>query len=317
MDLRRSVTTIEATLRDESAALRSGATSSRRAREDVRFAEIVGSVRLAGVEMNANEIATLLTSGLTPGGRPLAACNLVVDYAAASARVAAIGRTRAHRELLRVDEIVALHAIATRRSGDERPGEWRATTTPALRGGVVPPPAWLVPRDMAAFVERFASGSPAERPLLPWLADYYGRFARIAPFASANGRVARLSLNLILARLQYPPLVVLRRDGPRFAAALDRAAAGELWPLAHFFGRGLLESVRTLASARNQGDEPLVALRSIATPSERAALYKAAQRGRLRTVRRGTAMFTNKTWIDEYRSSRAAAGRPSPSLPRS
>jgi hypothetical protein len=52
------------------------------------------------------------------------------------------------------------------------------------------------------------------------------------------------------------------------------------------------------------GLQPLTAL---AAPAERAALYKAAQRGRLRAVRRAGTLFTTRRSIDDYR---AASSRP-------
>ena len=273
-------------------------------------AEITGSLRFAGIGIREREMAKLVSTGRTPAGRSLEACNAVADYAAAAVYVAASGRQRRRFPLLQVEEIVTLHALATRRSSIERPGTWRTGTAAAQRGGVVPPPAWLVPRDVTALVERFAIGPASDRPLLPWLADFHARLRRIAPFTNANGRVARLCLNLLLARLRYPPLVLGPNARPRFAAALDRAAAGDVWPSALFFGRSFEKTVLELGSAHRPHDETLRPLAELAEKSERAALYKAVQRGRLRTTRKGSGIFTSKLWLDEYRNSRAAAGRP-------
>ena len=300
---------VNASLLVEAAALREGAPGPRAAAEAVRLAEIEGSVDFAGLHFRRTEIA-LLARGLTPPGRRLADCDAVADYAAAADLAATLGRTRPRRRLLRLDEILRLHALATRRSATERPGSWRDATAAPFASGVVPPPAWLVPRDMAAFTERFAGPLPASVPLVVWLADAHARFTRIHPFATANGRVVRLTLNLLLQRLGYPPLVLRPGDPARLRAALDSAGARELWPIAHVLGRSILETVRQLAFARSGSAEALISLADAAPENERAALYKAAQRGRLRTVRKGTAIFTSKTWLAEYRRSRAAAGRP-------
>jgi hypothetical protein len=308
MKLPERVVALDAVLQTEAAALSAGPPYPREAARTLALAEIVGSVRFAGLRLRPSEIASLVDAGLTPAGRSLEACNAAADYAAAAAHVAAIARTRTRRQLLRLEEIVALHALATRRTSSAQAGTWRTATAAALPSGAVPPPAWLVPRDMAAFVDRFASG-PQTTPLGLWLADYYARFSRVHPFANANGRVTRLSLNLILARLRYPPLVLRSGDAANFKAALDRAAARDLWPSALFFVSNILESVRALESARGGASATLVPLAELAAPHERAALYKAAQRGRLRSVRRGSGVFTSKTWVDEYRGSRAAAGR--------
>jgi hypothetical protein len=283
----------------------------------LRLVEIAGSLRFAGILVRTGDLAALVTNGRAPAGRSLEACNAIADYAAAVAYAAGLGRQRRRQPLVRVEEIVALHAVATRRSSFERPGKWRSATAAALRGGAVPPPAWLVPRDVAALVERFANPPAPERLVLLWLADYHARLSRIHPFATANGRVTRLCLNLLLIRLGYPPFVIRPREGPRFASALDRAAAGDLWPSALFLGRSLRKSLQERGDVSHSPGDALVALSTIEGESERAALYKASQRGRLRTIRRGTSVFTSKLWIDEYRSSRAPAGRPRATRPLS
>ncbi len=310
MDARTQALALDRRLATEAATLRAGRAVPEAALRELRLAEIRGSLAHANLVFPARDIAKLAEGGWTPAGRALEQCNAVADYAAAAARIRALGRARPHRALLRLDEIVTLHALATRRGTRDRPGKWRATTARPLRSGLVHPPAWLIPRDMTTFVERFERGPTPERPLVVWLADAYERFIRIHPFATGNGRVARLILNLVLQRLGFPPVVLSRGEAKPFALALDRAGAGDLWPSALFFGRNLLRSVRSLEFARSQADETLLPLGRIVAARERAALYKAAQRGRLRTLRRGTSIFTSKTWQEEYRSSRAASGRP-------
>ena len=309
MTLRQRVLTLDARLAS-SVATQTSASWPRRAAGAVHIAEIAGSLRFAKIVIAERDVAELASVGRTPAGASLEACNAVADYAAAAAHVALTGRRRRRLPILRLEEIVNLHALATRRSTSDRPGKWRTATAAAQRSGAVPPPAWLIPRDVAALVERFAGGPPPDRAVLPWLADFHARFRRITPFATANGRVGRLCLNLILARLRYPPLVLARNAGPRFAAALDDAAAGDLWPSALFLGHSLERTLLELGDAREPQDGILLRLGDLAEQSERAALYKAAQRGRLRTVRKGTSIFTTKVWLHNYRSSRAAAGRP-------
>jgi hypothetical protein len=313
MDRSRALAT-NALLVAEAAQLRDAVPWHSASLAELRLAEIAGSVGFAGLHFRPADVA-LLARGIAPAGRRLDECDAVADYAAAATHVAKLGQIRSRKRLLRIEEIVALHALATRRSAFDRPGQWRSETAAVLPSGAVPPPAWLVPRDLGVFVDRFASAPAALVPLVSWLADACARLVRIHPFATANGRVTRLVLNLLLARLGYPPFVLRPGDRSRFAAALDRAGARDLWPIAHLLGRSVLTSVRELDFARGMEAEPLVAIGAVDPPHERAALYKAAQRGRLRTLRKGTGIFTTKTWLAEYRRSRAPAGRPPTARP--
>ena len=212
------------------------------------------------------------------------------------------------RSFLRLEEIVTLHSLAARREPEALPGTWRQTTAPAFASGSVPPPAWLVPRDMAAFAERVGVGPQGGRHPIAWVAETHERFARIRPFTKANGRVNRLLSNLLLRRVGLPPFAARGRTAERYLAALKRADSRDPWPLAIVFARAVLESLLRLTAA-NGGDTDLRPLAAFASGAERAALYKASQRGRLRTVRRGGALLTSTAWIAEYEGSRSSRGR--------
>jgi len=269
--------------------------------------EIWCSGLLAGAELTLAEVATLVERGTTSGERPLEAYVIVADYAAAGRFVASAPLPGRRRSFLRVDEIVKLHALAARREPEANPGIWRQTTASAFPSGTVPPPAWLVPRDMTAFVERVALGpQPGQHPIA-WAASAHERFARIHPFERANGRVNRLMTNLLLRRTGLPPFAVRGRAADRYAAALKRAASRDPWPLAVVFARAILESMTRLNAAAGS-DIELRPLASFATGTARAALYKASQRGRLRTVRRGGSLLTSAAWIADYEGARASRG---------
>jgi len=282
------------------------------AAEDEAFVdEVWASTALAGSPLRRAEVAALMGRGLAVGDRPFDAYVLVADYGEAARFVRAAPGVERRRPYLREKEIVELHALATRRAPGARPGTWRTKTMPPFPSGMVVPPPWLVPREIAAFVERHGAGPPAGTSPVAWVAAAHARFERIHPFATANGRVGRLVANLLLRRLGLPPLIVTPRDRSRYLAALRRADAREPWPLAELFARSLLAGVVRLRAAHPANDA-LVPLADLAPARERAALYKAAQRGRLITLRRGGTLFSTPAWVAEYRASRyAASGRPS------
>jgi hypothetical protein len=270
--------------------------------------EIWSSCLFAGVGLGLHEVITLVELGTPAGARPLEHSIIVADYAAAGRFVAGAPLLGRRRSFLRLEEIVTLHSLAARRQPEAMPGEWRRTTAPAFASGSVPPPAWLVPRDMAAFVERVASGPQTGLHPIAWVAEAHERFARIHPFTKANGRVNRLMSNLLLRRAGLPPFAVRGRAAERYMAALKRADSREPWPLAIVFARAVLESLSRLVAAAGQ-DTDLRPLARFASGTERAALYKASQRGRLRTVRRGGALLTSSAWIAEYERSRSSRSR--------
>lgn len=270
--------------------------------------EIRSSIGLAGVALRPVELRELLERGNAIGGRPLAWYVIAADYADAARYVARSAGVGPRQTYLRLGEIVELHARATRRTPDAHPGAWRTVTFAAFPSGMVPPPAWIVPRDIATYADRIALGPPDRESALRWLAEAHERFERIHPFTAGNGRVGRLVLNLLLRRCGYPPFVVRDRDAVAYASALRRADTRDPWPLATLLARSVLASLTRLW-ASDHGDAELAELSTFADGADREALYKAAQRGRLRIVRRSGAILTTRAWIDAYRASRFARER--------
>ncbi len=271
------------------------------ARETARLRrdEVDGSLAIVGTRLSRSEVVALVDRGLALGGHPLA------DYLMARNLANAAGwvwsqRPYAHgdaRPLLSIEEIRRLHTLATAGQHDARPGMWRLAVAPPQHQIVFPPP-WAVPFQTAALVDRHRL-RPAPGTLVSWLADLLARFARVRPFGTGNGRVGRLVASLVLRRLDAPPLAIPREQAEAYNAAIRAAEAGALAPLTTLVADALGESCRRMLAAG--GDDPLIPLRT-AAGDDYAALIKAAQRGRLRTVTRARRIYTTAGWINAYRS---------------
>ncbi|GAC1415691.1 MAG: Fic family protein [Candidatus Velthaea sp.] len=262
-------------------------------------AEIASSTALANSTLEPHEVDALLDEGLARGDHPFTDYILVRAYADA-ARWVAEQRTIARgdpRPLITLDELRQLNA----RASTERGGAWRLGNR-AARERIVAPAPWLVPREAAATIDRYGRG-PGTLPAALWIARFLGRLNRIRPFEHANGRTSRLASNLMLRRMDYPPIVFERRERLRYPAALAEAEASDAQPLADLIARTLVRTCDGLRAAGDAASDPLKPVRALAG-DEYSALAKAAQRGRLRTVMRGARYFTTRGWIAEYRARR-------------
>ena len=270
------------------------------ARETARLRrdEIDGTLAIAGTPLSRGEVVALVDRGLALGGHPLDAYLVARNVATAAAWVWS-QRPYAHgdpRPLLTVEEVRRLHTLVAAGADAARAGMWRIAVI-APQHEVVSPAPWLVPFQTAAIVDRFRT-SPEPGTLVAWTAELLARFARVRPFSAANGRVGRFVASLVLRRLDAPPLAIAREAAPAYSAAIVAAEGGDHEPLAAIVESALGEACRRMLAAG--GDDPLVPLRA-AAGTDYAALIKAAQRGRLRTVTRARRVYTTAAWIDAYR----------------
>ncbi len=283
----------------------------------LRRESIEASARIAGSALTASEVAALLDRGIALGGHLLADYVSVREYADAAAyawsRRAPLPPARAWAS---VDEVRRLHTLAVRSEPESSPGAWRTTNPRAPADGHVAPPYWSVPREVQATTERI-NATIGIRPDALVTAEAIARIERIEPFSSANGRVGRLFADIILARRGYPPFVIDERRREAYLVALGAARLGDARSLARIVADAVLRSLRRIEAATR--GEPLILLAELVAPNERAAAYKAAQRGRLAVVERDGRTYSTAAWLAEYCANRAPGGRPGASaraLPR-
>lgn len=270
------------------------------AREAARLRrdELDGSLVLAGNILTRLQLNALIDRGIAGGEHRLEHYIAARDLANAAAWVAEQRPLAASdpRPLITVEDIRRLHAFAAAGQPKLQPGAWRLGVDAPARDIVSLPP-WMIAKEVGTLVDRF-SHRPPPNELGTWLAAFLGRFARIRPFASANGRAGRLAVALLLRRLDAVPLAIPRARAPAYRRALLAAESGEPQALAGVIEEALLQGCRRLLAAG--GDEPLEPLRTLAGPNY-AALIKAVKRGRLGAIVRDGRVFTTAAWIADYR----------------
>jgi Fic family protein len=262
----------------------------------LRLDEIAGSARLAGTALDRTEVRVLLERGRALGGHRLEDYLIVRGYADASAWAV---RQAARRAPISGQDLRTLHRLAV--GGGPEGGAWRTSNLPPLADGTIPPPHWMVAFETETAVGRLALSEHEPAPLA--LAQAIARFVRLRPFPSANGRVARLVANLLAYRRGLPPLVLDARARRLYADALRAASAREVGPLAAVVRRALIRGLERLRDAAEAPPE-LRPLAEFAAGGSADGLYKAAQRGRLRVVRRDGRLYTTAAWVEAYRPAR-------------
>jgi Fic family protein len=176
---------------------------------------------IEGNTLTALETALVVEKGLTIAGKPLKDHLEAVDHFEALTYVRMLAKQRVPLTEL---DVRNLHRLVMLRSAPELAGRY------ADRGRYIltdtgrrrfPSPA-EVPALMSDFSRWLATA--ADTPDTAFAA--HRRLVDIHPFNDGNGRTARLLMNLVLIRGDYPPIAVRPQDRAAYLDALDRAQAG-------------------------------------------------------------------------------------------
>ena len=125
---------------------------------------------------------------------------------------------------LTTENILLLHQMLLGGINDAIAGRFRRTGEYVRVGSHIAPAPEQVERLMTALLHDFASAQ--DQYFIDVIARFHLEFERIHPFCDGNGRIGRVLINLQLAKLGYPP-VIIRSKGkvesyyPLFAQYVD------------------------------------------------------------------------------------------------
>lgn len=198
---------------------------------------------------------------------------------------------------------VAPHPDATDREG---PGMFREHDIRPFGGGMAPPFWPLVPARVQDWVDEVNGsgfGNDGAEPLPEALARLHDSFEKVHPFIDGNGRAGRLLLNLLLVRLGYPPVIVLKQQRPSYLAAMQKADGGDYGPLGEILARAIYDNLNRFIVPSLAGPARLVPLATLVDREfSLAALRQAAQRGRLDAIHGPDGIWrSSRKAVEEYR----------------
>ena len=318
--------------------------------EGIWYEETHHSTALEGNTLILREVKTLLDEGRAVGDKELREYLEVQGYAEAAEWVyshAVRSGIWSEGDLISLTELREIHRRAVEpvwrhfppadQDAREGPGSFRRHDIEPFAGGMKPPPwpdvgpsitTWLRNanslRELAeAWVD---AGMPLEEAAdhpVAQLAGLHAWFERIHPFRDGNGRTGRLAANLMLVRLGYPPAIIYKKDRAKYLRGLDRADRGDPSPLGELVARAVTHGIDRFLLPALAGPQRLVPITALAdTHLSVIALRRAAERGRLRALRRSDQWYSTRKWVDEYKASRRRGrsivikGRPEVESPR-
>ncbi len=85
-------------------------------------------------------------------------------------------------------------------------------------------------------------------------AEFHYKFVCIHPFDDGNGRVARLIMNYILLKNNYPPIIIKSDDKENYLTALQKADTGDIISLIEYIEKQAIWSLQLSIKAANGED---------------------------------------------------------------
>jgi len=188
---------------------------------------------IEGNTLTLRETAELIEHGITVGGKPLRDHLEAVDHYNA---VLWMRELAAKATLLDETAVRELHRRIVARSQPEIGGIYSTLPRRIAGSPVVFPNAAKIPQLMKEYGEWL--GKAESTPVASFEAHF--RLAAIHPFSDGNGRTARLLMNLLLLRGEYPPVSVRPEDRKTYLDALEYASIqNDLTPFQHFMQQRL------------------------------------------------------------------------------
>ncbi len=281
--------------------------------------EAHNSTAIEGNTLVLREVEQLLHEGRAVGNKQLAEYMEVRGYGDAARWV--YGHALSPDEtgrgaLVTLTEVRHVHRLAMtpvwdvsphpEATGAESPGNFRQHDIRAFPGGMRPPSFALVDASMRDWLDLVDALPGAAGHTMERLATVHVRFEQVHPFLDGNGRAGRLLLNLILARMGYPPAIIQKRERNRYLDALQRADVGNPGLLAELIARAVLDNVYRFVVPALAGPARLVPLAALeGSGLSHIALRNAAQRGRLKAQRGDDGQWrSTKGWVEDYAQSR-------------
>ena len=294
---------------------------------DIWHLEAHHSTALEGNTLVLREVETLLDQGKAVGAKPLREYMEVKGYGDAASwvyREAMGAGDRTADTLITVQEIRHIHHLALTlvwqvsphpdASDAEAPGNFRRHDIHPFPEGMTPPSWPLVPAALDEWVttiNTIPARLEAGGNLPELLAEAHNHFERVHPFLDGNGRAGRLALNLVLVRLGYPPVVILKEQRAAYLRAMQQADKGDVGPLGEILARAMIDNLNRFIIPNVAGPAKLVPLAALVDSDlSLVALRAAAQRGRLHAHQRsdGQWLSTRKA-VNEYKKSRRPGAR--------
>jgi Fic family protein len=280
------------------------AAAVRRLNEQLTIEWIYNSNAIEGSTLSLRETQLILEQGITIGGKSLREHFEVINHQEAIKLVESLA---GQQEPLTPFYVRQLHALVLTKIDDENAGQYRTLPVRIVGTAHEPPPAWDIPAQMNDWASWLQAQAGVMEPV-SLAAMAHHKLVAIHPFIDGNGRTARLIMNLVLLRAEYPPAIIARVNRRQYYRVLAQADGGNAMPLVNFVGQAVERSLTLYLEActpqitRPSLEKEWLPLREAAqlTPYSQEYLSLLARTGKLEAMKNGRNWMTTRQALEAY-----------------
>jgi len=209
-----------------------------RLREQIVIDWTYNSNAIEGSTLTLRETQLVIEDGLTIGGRSLREHLEAINHKEAIEFVESLATSPSP---MTERDLKDIHALILKKIDDAYAGRYRDIQVRISGSKHTPPEALHLPELMKRFERDYLTDFQGHAVVQAALAHFH--FVAIHPFVDGNGRSARLLMNLILMKNDFPPAVILKNDRKKYYDVLESAHSGKMEPIIQFVGRALERSL--------------------------------------------------------------------------
>ena len=201
------------------------------------------STAIEGNTLSLNETKLVLLEGITIGGKSTREHLEIINHKEAIDYIEKLASKKTSE--MTPSYILGIHNIILRSIDSENAGIYRKVPVYVKKkdNSIFKfPEPFQIDNLMKEFFE-WLTNSHDSHPVL-FAVQAHTRFVSIHPFTDANGRTARLILNLLLFQFGFPPAVIKITERAAYLDAIDEwDRSGDLIPISTLVARCLKESL--------------------------------------------------------------------------
>ncbi len=217
----------------------------------LRLQHVYNSNAIEGNTLTLSETKVIVEDGLTVGGKSLREHAEAVNLAAAVDYI--LGLARAEDPPVDAALIRNLHLLVLRDINRDEAGRYRQEPV-RISGSSYPTTEPLHLEEAMNEFDEWLTTEPEPRNAVLRAAIAHTWLVNIHPFIDGNGRVARLTMNILLLRAGYPLATIRKEDRPRYYDALERSHAGDLSEWVTLLAERVTDSIREYRRAQDEAE---------------------------------------------------------------